>query len=236
MYPAEVEFLTKLPAAASRSESLFQKPSWGWGAQNNAVIFKEPNWFGAITFSQTIVQTSSYEKWTEKAEFTRRFVTGAIDAMQPRKLERATFRIRAHFDLGLTHVELCNAIFGSVLPAREQLQDAFPGLDDLFVQFNGIRNGFKYELGLNPQTPEQIRITIPGWPNVENFQIEETRRNPVLEFLTGIESPTLSVFSEVKLENEPTTGLADFMRRCESEMDELVTAAVNKVRGMPTID
>ena len=161
-----------------------------------------------------------------------RLIMAGLDQVKPAKLSRCGFALNTNVDLGMTHPELVESMFGTLTLDRDGLGFISNDLDDLVVQLYGKNGDLRWMLQVMPQTEGDARLTILTTANLELFK-KDKHSPEISDYLARISKPSLFINVDVFQEGVERHRLETFIHQAVPTAVDLINRTISKVMSLP---
>jgi hypothetical protein len=172
--------------------------------------------------------------WQDAATAVAEAASAILSTLGVTELLRINFRGTGFLDLGMSHEEMVDQLFGSYLPERAQFAGLGTKLYDQIVGLWGERDGRRFRLQLTPQKGEDVVTTFKNIPNLGAFTDDRLAETQVQDAAFAVGSgPAMNVDAEVFAEKASVTQAPVFARDGLKWVDDLTSDAMDLFRSIP---
>ena len=233
--PPLIDFPLRISTGARAVAHRFDTKGWAWVNGNNTLAFRERKrgMLVVLAYNVFMVQSLGLGPWLKELDNLMDVAQTVLREMKVESLNRIGIRTKSYLDPRMSHSETVAAMFGSYLVARDELNSAFPSIDDLFLRLYGTERGSRFEVGLVPQTAEQVQDDFYATPNLDQFNEERAKTNAAGVFAGRLEGDRLLLECEAFRKDPKVADVSTFMRSAIDLTDELGRRAYYRLLSLP---
>ena len=212
-FEPQISFLKRIPNAAEAVMKRIKAPHWGMSPDNRFLIRETTKKFiYVIDFQSFFCQTLGLDPWIENIDDHIESMSIAFNKMDVTRLKSVAFVVAAWIPLGMSHAEICDLVFGSLMVNRSELASTYGNLGDVLLQLHGTLNGFQTRTIIAPQTVEQAGAAFLATNHLDSLLEPRLLDTSVKDFHDQISHECLFMSIELKSTDFPVSSIGTFVR------------------------
>jgi hypothetical protein len=233
-FDANIRFLQVISNGAERFLELTGVKEWQSNGQNILFRTKDDAVFYYLDHTSGLCTTLGFNTWSKRKETAVKLFT---EFCREYKLEKVALELRLYcfFDLQMTHAEMGELMYGSLLPARESLPRCFANAKDGQALFESESGDHSYSAEISPLTVEQMTSRFNSIPNIGAFSVSPLLDTTIEDFHRQNRRENLYVQLRLKYKNVRVAKFHDILTALEEEADQLASETVGCFKSVPSV-
>jgi hypothetical protein len=179
-------------------------------------------------------QTLGLSWWRDHLNDHAGVVRSALDVIGTKRLKRIGFKVTAYLPLEMSHSEMTDLLFGSLLVPKRDLEELGGDVTDSLVRLDGKHHGFEYVLQVSPMTRQQVSDEFLSSPNLEQFIGKKYLDAGVKDFHDRItQSDSLLLDLDLCRKDVQVDVIDNFLRESLSAAQAMADTCVRQLRSKP---
>jgi hypothetical protein len=231
-FKPQVSFVHRLSALAERVGAKYDFEHWSANAQRFSYI--QPSEFRHIYMDHNRVQfqTLTLDTWIERLDEHIDIAKMALDAFGLKDASEVGFEFSAFLEVGMTHPELAELGFGSLM--ANEAKSIVPDANDWILHLvSGSEDGDRCRIEICPMTRQQMEETFKSQKNIATFVQSPLWDTTLADHLDQIAGDCL--YLRVTLSERSsiaTHAIERNMRTAVERANAISSSAVSRLRGL----
>jgi len=231
-FAPDIGFAPKLSAALVCGHKASKMPHWNYNPQRG--LLRDPKNQTILLADHQVLQlqTMGITPWLERQERHTEVLRKMLAEYDVSECTITHFEITAFFHLAMSHEEIVDLFFDTMIPAREGFAPLCGTPYDAALRVFGDSGDKKIEAEMMPMTADQAKAAFAATPNIDQFR-EDRFESELAAWRDRLAKDCLYVKMVAEQEGVKTQDVPRIFRESTGELNRRATRIVRKLKKLP---